>query len=488
MSTELASTQEGGWLAVAGQRAALAGVLRNAEYAREVIHRIITEKSAEYDSILGQGSSQDRVQRWRALIRAEDDLEVFRFFAFRPQDAVCLFGAEVPEVRRWSTLTEIYEACYALATQSASENGPTGMPYSWRLGAAHLARTRWMLLSQPFAARARPLRRDVLRVNDERGRVTALAQQARGDWLAVLAAIDDYPQLAARIRDLEADAMSVAMLPVTESVAGLAPANELTPADHDDPVGVEAARFAATRLLLPRFAWTSPARIYLRLAGRSSLALTAAAGLAGVSAIVQVLAGFWLAWPDGYTSAAITAAGVYPLVAAAMAAEPSAAWPWLLRQPASAAVGLLALAAFGTTWWFTAGATDDVARAVIVMAGLAAAALLYLYIEGIGHGVRGLALLRRPPWVTVIGLMHGLLVSLIGLRFLLPLFASSPAGGPPLSCWYSAASCHGKVLPVPLLLGLAATWSLAAGVFLQIIWDSEPVTATLAHVAWRRGG
>ncbi len=488
MSTELAGTQEGGWLAVTGQRAALAGVPRNEEYAREVIHRLFAEKNAEYDCILGQGSSQARVQGWRALIRAEEDPGVFRFFAFRPEDALCVFGGEVPEVRRWSTLTEIYEACYALATQSASDSGQAGMPYSWRLGAAHLARTRWLLLSQPFAPGDRPLRLDVLRVNDETGRVTALAQQARDDWLAVLAAIEDYPQLAARISDLEADAMSVAMLPVTESVAGLIPANELTPADYDDPVGVEAARFAATRLLLPRFAWTSPARIYLRLAGRWSLALTAAAALAVAAAIVQVLMGFWLPWPDGYTSAAITAAVVYPLVTAAMAAEPGAAWPWLLRQPASAAVGLLALAAFGTTWWFTGGAPGDIARAVIVMAGLAAAALLYLYIEAIGHGVRGLALLRRPLWVTVIGLMHGLLISLIGLRFLLPLFASSPEGGPALSCWYSAASCHGKVLPVPLLLGLAAAWSLAAGVFLQIIWDSEPVTATLAHVTWRRGG
>ena len=113
---------------------------------------------------------------------------------------------------------------------------------------------------------------------------------------------------------------------------------------------------------------------------------------------------------------------------------------------------------------------------------------IHLYGEAVGHGVGGRRLARRPPVVSLIGLIHGLLVSLIGLRFLLPIFAASPQNGPALSCWYAAGSCHGMALPVPALLGLATAWSLAAGVFLQIIWDDEPVTAPLAHVSWHRGG
>ncbi len=342
-----------------------------------------------------------------------------------------------------------------------------------------------MLLSQPFVGAARPERVDLWYVNDEPGRLVALAQQARDDWLTVLAAIDDYPLLAARIGDLERDAVTLAITQVTEAVLDLDPSS---PADHDDPVGREAASYAVTRLLLPRFAWAAAARAYLRWASRLSRALSGAAFLAVIAVLVQLMIAFWLPWTPGYTAAAITAAAVYPLIGFAMAAEPGGAWPWLLRQPASAAVGLLALAAFGTTWWYTGSSRGDAGRAVLVMVGLAAAALLYLYFEAIGHGVRGWRLLRRPAWVTLLGLMHGLLISLIGLRFLLPFFASAPPHGPELSCWYLAGSCHGLALPVPLLLGLAAAWSLAAGVFLQIIWDSEPVTAPLAHVSWRRGG
>lgn len=179
---------------------------------------------------------------------------------------------------------------------------------------------------------------------------------------------------------------------------------------------------------------------------------------------------------------------MYLLVVAAMAADSRAAWPWLLRQPASAAVGLLALAAFGPGWWFTGGVPGGTARAIGVIIGLVGAAFVYLYIEAIGHGVRGRRLARRPPLIGLFGFIHGLLVSLVGLRFLLPVFAAGPARGPALSCWYAAGSCHGMALPVPALLALAAAWSLAAGVFLQIIWDDQPVTAPLAHVTWRRGG
>lgn len=473
------------WLADAAQRAELKGMPADGKSAQRVMD-LFSQWNAGAHEIVAGTSSQGRVDAWLELFRHSEDPLLFRFFAFRPREAIREFGPSLPERRRWSTLTEIYEATYTLASRNLGDSG-RGMAYSWRLGAAHLARTRWVLLTQPFRF-DKPGKLDLLRVNDEPGRLVTLAQQSREDWLAVLAVIDDYPQLAARLGDLETDAASLATDRITIPALGLDDGTSQRAAVRDDPVGREAARFAVTRLLLPRFAWVVPLRAYLCWAGKISLGFSAAACLAVVAVVVQFLIGFLIPWPPGYTSGAITAAAAYGLIAAAMAAEPGAAWPWLLRQPASAAVGLLALAAFGTTWWYTKGTPGGTGRAVVVMIGLAAAALLYLYVEASGHGVRGWRLLRRPAWVTVLGVMHGWLISLIGLRFLLPLFASSPPGGPALSCWYTTGGCSGKALPVPLLLGLAAVWSLAAGVFLQIIWDDQPVTATLAHVSWHRGG
>jgi hypothetical protein len=182
------------------------------------------------------------------------------------------------------------------------------------------------------------------------------------------------------------------------------------------------------------------------------------------------------------------AAVVYALAATATVVNPSAAWPWLFRQPAGAGVGLLALAAFGPAWWYTGSTHGKILPAALAVAGLVALALGYLYIEAAAHGVRGWRLVRRPPWVAFLGLCHSLLVSLIGLRLLLPVFAAAPDRGPALSCWYSPDACHGQALPGALLVMLAAAWSLAAGVLLQIIWDDQPVTAPLSHVSWHRGG
>jgi hypothetical protein len=134
------------------------------------------------------------------------------------------------------------------------------------------------------------------------------------------------------------------------------------------------------------------------------------------------------------------------------------------------------------------GAGGGNIRAVIAAAGLTGAGLAYLYIEAAQHGVRGRRLAGRPPLAGLSGLIHSLLISLIGLRFLLPVFTATPSGGPPFSCWHAIGSCHGQALPAPLLIALAAAWSFAAGVFLQILWDDQPVTAPLTHVSWRRGG
>lgn len=478
-----AGKESGDWLDIAGALAALPHGGSSESFARNMTQNLLGVKQARVHEILIRVRSADRIRSWEKLLCTVGEAELREFFAYRPEEAVRVFAAELDELWRWSTLVEIYEACYRVAMRGdVDEGSDSDMPGAARLSAAHLARTRWVLLSMPFAGNGRPLSADVIRVDDEPGRVRVLAEQAREDWLAVLAAIDDYPQLAGRIGDVEEDIVRLAGVRIT----GSPPKPEGKEA-LPDSVGREVAQYAATRLLLPRFAWAATTRIYLRSSALASRLLSAAACAAIFAALIQIVLGFTLNLRWEYTAAAGTAAGVYVLVVLAMAADSRAAWPWLLRQPASAAVGLLALAAFGPGWWFTGRSGGGTARAGVVIAGLAGAALLYLYIEAIGHRVQGRRLIWRPALVGLYGFVHGLLVSLIGLRFLMPVFASGPANGPALSCWY-AGSCHRMALPVPALLGLAAAWSLAAGVFLQIVWDDQPVTAPLAHVSWRRGG
>jgi hypothetical protein len=491
--TAPATAENGEWLAIAGRRVALPDGLSDHRFAQHVTQELMGRRGGEVDKILalsGSRGSARRIDAWEKLFASIEDDDVFEFFAYRPRDAIEVFAAGLGDKRRWSTLVEIYEAWYALAAESGSGTALAGgLPHAARVGAAHLARTRWRLLSLPFIGSGRPSDNDLRRVNDDTGRLIALARQARDDLLAVLATIDDYPQLAGRIGDVEADARDLAAVPVTQTRLGLDQLDEKAGAeDRADPPGREAVRFTVTRLLLPRLAWGTVTATMRRTASRAALRFSAAALAAVLIAAVLALLASILAWSWAYTAAASTAGGAYLLVAAATIADARAAWPWLLRQPASAAVGLLALAAFGPNWWYTGGASGHTAPAVLAAIGLAAAALAYLYIEAAQHGLRGGRLYGRPVLVGLFGLIHGLLVSLIGLRFLLPVFAAAPAGGPSLSCWYAVHSCHGRALAAPLLIALAAAWSFAAGVFLQIVWDDQPVTAPLTHVRWRRGG
>lgn len=477
------------WADVAGQRVALPHGQSHKEFARHMTQRLLVQRNAEADAILAIDQSAARVAAWSALLGQVSSTELFEFFAYRPADVISWLAPELPAERRWSTLVEIYEACYALAARSGGDPGPAGgLPYAWRVSAGHLARTRWALLSLPFASNLRPIGDDLRRVDDDTGRLVALTRQARDDWLAILAEIDDHPLLAGRVGDIEADARDVASVRVTPAQLRLGSPGDATGADDQaDPPGREATQFAVTRLLLPRFAWWTVTRSYCRLAGRLSLALSAMALLAVLISVTLFGLASIPRWSWAYTAAAVSAAFVYFFVAAGIAADARTAWPWLLRQPASAAIGILALAAFGPDWWHTAGAPGATARALLAAVILAVVSMAYLYVEAAGHGVSGRRL-GRPLVVGFLGLVHSLLVSLIGLRFLLPVFAAAPQGGPALSCWYAIRSCNGQALPVPVLVALAAAWSFAAGVFLQIVWDDQPVTAPLAHVSWHRGG
>jgi hypothetical protein len=433
-----------------------------------------TRQADRIDSVLGS-PARERIGLWADLIDTEADRETFGLFAYSPAATLTRFASQIPKMRRWSTLVELYEAWSQLAAGGrlgiVEERGRS-------VSLAYFTRTRWLLLSLPFRAGAgeciSPL--DLNRIDDGSGRIVTLALQARDDWLGVLGRIDDFPRLKRDI-DIEDEAEAIATLQITRAGRG-----------EDDPEAdmarPEVMRYAVGRVLLPRFALPRVWRIVWGSADRTASLLTVCAVLVCAAAVALLLAG--LIQPSGrlLTVAAFLAVAWYGLLAFTAVVYPPAAWPWLMRQPASAAVGMLGLAVIPPDWWHDDGHTLRVAAWAAVLLGVAG--LGYLYLEASSHDVRGWRRAWRPAAVAAFGYLHAVMVSVIGLRFLLPEFSPRPARPPYLSCWWHTAGCGPEALPVWLLLLLAASWAFAAGVFLQIIWDDQPVTAPLAHVSWRR--
>jgi hypothetical protein len=434
----------------------------------------LARQADSIDAILGS-PARDRVGLWADLIEAEAGRETFGLFAYSPAITLTRFASQLPKMRRWSALVELYEAWSQLA---ASERLGIVEERGRSVSLAYFTRTRWVLLSLPFRAgaggRISPL--DLNRIDDGSGRIVTLALQARDDWLAVLGRIDDFPRLKRDI-DVEDEAEAIATLQITRARPG-----------EDDPepdmARPEVMRYAVGRLLLPRFALIRVWRIVCGSAGRVANGMTAGAVLLCAAAAVLLAIGLIQHSSSLLTAAAILSVAWYGLLALTAAVYPPAAWPWLMRQPASAAVGMLGLAVIPPDWWHDDGHTLRVAAWAAVLLG--GAGLGYLYLEASSHDVRGWRRAWRPAAVAGIGYLHATMVSVIGLRFLLPEFSPRPARPPYLSCWWQTAGCGPDALPAWLLLLVAASWAFAAGVFLQIIWDDQPVTAPLAHVSWRR--
>lgn len=226
----------------------------------------------------------------------------------------------------------------------------------------------------------------------------------------------------------------------------------------------------AERHLLPRFDLRSAAALALhdnskggRIARRALAAAALAAGLgaAGCAAALLIHQATWVA------------SGCYLLIAAGVVAfGPSWAAPWLLRLPAAAAIGIIALITFLPAGWLSTPLGGSIAATA-----LAAAAFGYLVVEVRNHGVARAALLRAAA-VAVIGAVQALMVTLIGMVAIAPAFAQHARAFAGL--WDRPGYGHAGMV---LLLG--TTWCLAVGVFSQILWDDRPITAPLAHVSWR---
>ncbi|MEU4827766.1 hypothetical protein AB0H37_38390 [Actinomadura sp. NPDC023710] len=427
--------------------------------------------------------SAERVHRWRDLLTDLENLpgadlqQAWRLFADNPGAIVSHFALNEQSHQRWSMLVELYTAWLELA---ADRQVPGVDDRSTAIGAARLARTRWKLLSAPDRPTVTGLPPDI-----ERRRIPSRAQQARQareQWLTVLAGIDDYPALA--VLDMETEAADLATVDVGSNAA---PPCTAVPDSGDAVPRSAISGYVVTRLLLPRFSWRASRALVRATEGRRSTVhwWSAAAILTAAVAAFGIAVADCHGWSyHGYTAAAVLATLGYAVIAAGVAAGPPLGWPWLLRQPAGSAVGLLALGALPADWWWKA----DPALLGQAIALLVALGVGYLLTEVANHGVRGRSLLLRTGGIAIAGFLHAFLVSLIGLRTIVPAFTSAPQNTDlRLSCWWTSAGCSRDGL-APWQIVLAATaWSFVVGVFLQILWDDQPITAPLAHVRWRRG-
>ncbi|QOS59645.1 hypothetical protein [Thermobifida fusca] len=247
----------------------------------------------------------------------------------------------------------------------------------------------------------------------------------------------------------------------------------------------------AERHLLPRFRIWDTLRVAMATIDRPWRWIIVVAGLTVaaigmLSLVIAALVGF-----PTLTCAAI-AAGLCCLLGAIGILAYGRMWalPWLLRMPAAAAIGLFMLTAMHPSWWHAAfgDSLPEVSPGsqpvspplgpLWVAILLSAAAYIYLLTTARNNGIKGLSALGRSLMVLLVGALHALMVSLLGLAWVVPVFSEN---GAELAQGWVTHPSSGVVTLVQ-----ATAWCLAAGVFSQILWDDRPITAPLSHTRWRK--
>lgn len=297
-------------------------------------------------------------------------------------------------------------------------------------------------------------------------------REARRVWLACLNGYQSHPLLAfAQPDELEADLSWLVFArrhggaPLGLSVKSL---NTSAALNAEDRAVIENV---TDRHLLPRFRLIGVAGLALYADRRPSrIGRVAVAGVTVLAAAVAVALVAAL-----HLHVATYAAGFCYVLVGLGSLFFGSLWtvPWLLRLPAACALGLAVLVTLPPDWWQTprVGWT-----AATVLGG---AAFGYLVMTACNHGVGRGAALGRALGVAVIGVVHGLLVSLVGLIAVAPAFIDK---GDELAALWREPASYGQA---GMILVLSTCWCLAVGVFTQILWDDRPVTARLAHLHWR---
>ena len=345
------------------------------------------------------------------------------------------------------------------------------------------ARARFILLSYPFRLaeeRSAPYwgrngtANDVFGKRGGRAELTRRAMEARTVWTSYLRTYQSVPSFAAAAPSAVEDELKwvVARGGSWSNRLVLEP-DQTTPLPRDEAFAEEAVEGH----LLPRFAL-----------GAASSAVTAKRWayplLWGAALAVPLLLLFGV---DARAAAAGAGAIYVGIGVWAVFGRRLATAPLLLRIPAAATVGLILLVALHPDWW----SNVDWSRSYVgTLAVLIIASYGYLVIQCRNHCSGELArephrvatamhlFLGRPFLVLAIGAVHSFLIALIGLAFVAPVFSELGDGKETVLAGLEGAGTA--------ILAGATAWCLAAGVFSQILWDDQPITAPLAHQRWRR--
>lgn len=250
-------------------------------------------------------------------------------------------------------------------------------------------------------------------------------------------------------------------------------------ASRSGPDDAAVQRDVIERHLLPRFrlSWV----FFLAVAGgsvaRSDRGRARAAVPYAFAVGVTVLAATagWFSVEASWLRAGYSAAAAYVLLTMGiLVCGQVFATPWLLRWPASAALGLIALVGLAPSWW----QSTRPLQMLLTACALVGAAWGYLVIEVRNHGVGWRGAVTRGSGVLVVGAVHSTFVALFGLLVLFPAFADD---GDRLSGMFTGAEGSGT----HAILAATAAWCLCAGVFSQILWDDRSIAAPLAHGTYR---
>ncbi len=399
-------------------------------------------------------------------------------------------GQRWSAVHSWIALCWIAEAAWRTVSTASLMMDPAFAVGDDELLRPLAARLRFLTLSEPMRWRAQQPRAWWADVQDLEFGDSGLVDRVFGEeswnllngrfresrrvWLECLDSYQSHPFLAqAKPGEMEAELSALVFrhprgrTPLGASHAPLAQPAPLTAED------LAVADEVSERHLLPRFDLRAVIGLALYDSRRWHRAARSVAGVAVVAAALCAVA---LAARLRVQAAVVAAAVCYVMVGTGVVAFGSR-WAalWLLRLPAAGAVGLFALLSLLPGGWLH---TPHAGWAAC--AALAGAAYGYLVIEARNHGVAPLAALGRSAGVAMIGSVHALLVSLIGLVAVAPAFVGQ--GGALAALWRHPGYGHAGMIVL-----LATTWCLAVGVFSQILWDDRPITAPLAHLQWRSG-
>ncbi|HEX9352543.1 MAG TPA: hypothetical protein VF933_01815 [Streptosporangiaceae bacterium] len=280
--------------------------------------------------------------------------------------------------------------------------------------------------------------------------VVGRCRQARRIWHGYLDAYQSHPYLSnATPSELEAELTALVFTrsrggtPMVLSVGPLS--QPAAPTAEDTTLADE----VTSRHLLPRFRLIHVGRLAAYALGSQGRVTRILFGACAVLAAGAAVAG---AVSLHFHLAVGAAAGFYVVIGAGTVIF-GRAWAaaWLLRMPAASTVGLLILLTLSPDWW----TKPRVGWAAAVT--LAAASYGYLVLEARNHGVGSGWAVGRSACVALVGAVHALLVSLIGLVAVAPAFV--PAGNELARLWRDPHGYrHGG-----MVLLLATAWCLAAG-------------------------